>query len=121
MEKREFPMHIRITDKTYVPLWRDGGIGLRLGWMTMVVCSFILLMIFAVILALLVHENPTSLTGVVVMITSIVCMAFLLGVMLRGRHIPEQYGKVVFGEDVYYEFTFIQHAKSTKQRCSYND
>ena len=118
MEKREFPMHIRITDKTYIPLWRDEGIGVRFIWKALIACSFILLMIFAVILSIIIQQNPPSLIGIVVIITIMVCMAFLLGIMLRGRHVPNQYGVVTLGEDVRISDPVNQ---PTRRRCSYND
>lgn len=118
MEKREFPMHIRITDKTYVPLWRDEGIGLRFIWKALIACSFILLMIFAVILAIIVQQNPHSLIDIVVLISLMVCLAFLLGSMLRGRRVPDQYGVVTLGEDVQISTPVNQ---PPRRGCNYND
>ena len=122
MEKvQEYPMHTRITDKTYVPLWQDEEISGRLFWFVMIASSILMLLIFTVILIITVRENPNPVSEMLIIIALMICIIFLLGVMLRGRHIPEQYGKVVFGEDVYYELPFGQHAKSMKQRCSYDD
>ena len=116
MEKREFPMHKRITDKTYVPLWQDEKIIERLCWFVMIAFSILMLLICTVILIITVRENPNPVSEMLIIIALMICIIFLLGVMLRGRHIPEQYGKVVFGEDVYYELPFGQHAKSMKQQ-----